>query len=170
MKNSKEYNRLWYEKNKEKKAEYYRDNKEKIVEQRKSETAKKKRRLRYLLNREKEIERSRKWAIDNKRKRADSVNRYFRTNNGGWRTYRSVAKRRGFEFTLTLEEYSSFRDGQCYYCGDKMEYIGLDRIDSSKGYSLANVVKCCKWCNTMKNTYSKKDFLEHCIKIVENLK
>jgi hypothetical protein len=40
-------------------------------------------------------------------------------------------------------------------------YNGLDRIDSSKGYTRDNVEPCCVICNTMKWTLSKKDFLKH---------
>ena len=37
---------------------------------------------------------------------------------------------------------------------------GLDRIDSSKGYSSENTVPCCKYCNTAKNTMSVNEFME----------
>ena len=36
---------------------------------------------------------------------------------------------------------------------------GIDRIDSTKGYSKDNCVSCCKMCNIMKNKFSKEDFL-----------
>jgi len=165
----KAYQKKWYAKNKVKKAGYYVENIEHIKKTRKEvynkEENKKKRRERYLATRDEQIARATKWAKDNAKRRSDGVNKYFRTNNGGWRTYRSVAKRRGLQFELSLEEYSSFRDKNCHYCDAEMEYIGLDRIDSAKGYKIDNVVPCCKWCNTMKNTYSTDEFVEHCKKI-----
>lgn len=40
-------------------------------------------------------------------------------------------------------------------------YNGLDRIDSSLGHTIDNVVPCCYMCNTMKSDLSLKDFVEH---------
>lgn len=37
-------------------------------------------------------------------------------------------------------------------------YNGLDRVDSSKGHSLDNVVPCCKWCNYAKRERSVEEF------------
>ncbi|SCC62096.1 Uncharacterized protein BCZB5J_05094 [Bacillus cereus] len=37
---------------------------------------------------------------------------------------------------------------------------GVDRIDSSKGYVIENVVPCCKYCNMAKMDNSEKVFLE----------
>lgn len=43
---------------------------------------------------------------------------------------------------------------------------GIDRIDSSKGYTLDNCVPCCKKCNIMKLDSSKDDFIAQAYKIV----
>jgi len=67
---------------------------------------------------------------------------------------RSVAKRKGREFSLTLEEYITKIDEPCYYCNDFFPRvqlgIGLDRLNNSQGYILTNVVSCCKNCNQIK--------------------
>lgn len=42
-----------------------------------------------------------------------------------------------------------------------INFNGLDRLDSQKGYRLDNVVPCCDVCNYMKLDYSKNDFLDH---------
>jgi hypothetical protein len=42
---------------------------------------------------------------------------------------------------------------------------GIDRIDSSKEYSVENCVPCCKKCNIMKNVYSMTDFIDQVHKI-----
>jgi len=39
-------------------------------------------------------------------------------------------------------------------------YNGIDRLDSSKGHVIDNVVPCCKWCNYAKRERSYKDFLD----------
>ena len=85
-----------------------------------------------------------------------------------YKSYRGVAKRRKYEFKLTKEEFLSFWQKLCYYCGNKIKTIGLDRIDNSKGYIVGNVVSCCQRCNRMKGTSSQKEFIEYCKKIAKN--
>lgn len=54
----------------------------------------------------------------------------------------------------------------CAYCGEIMNnFNGLDRVDSSKEYTIDNVVPCCKYCNWAKNDLSVKEFKEHINKI-----
>jgi hypothetical protein len=84
-----------------------------------------------------------------------------------WTAYRGDAKRRGLPFDLTKEEFMSFWQLPCSYCGSAIDTIGLDRVDSSAGYSIDNVVPCCTVCNRMKNVYSPIFFIDHCIKIAE---
>jgi 5-methylcytosine-specific restriction endonuclease McrA len=68
----------------------------------------------------------------------------------------------------------------CNYCGDELtnykknkdsygefKYNGIDRIDSSKGYEIDNVVPCCKNCNTMKWDLDVDDFYKHIKKIIK---
>jgi hypothetical protein len=43
---------------------------------------------------------------------------------------------------------------------------GLDRIDSTKGYSLNNVVCCCHKCNIMKLKMTTLDFSKHILKLI----
>lgn len=42
---------------------------------------------------------------------------------------------------------------------------GIDRIDSTKGYSADNCVPCCSKCNRMKLDHSIEDFKNHISKI-----
>jgi len=55
----------------------------------------------------------------------------------------------------------------CYYCGDNIETIGLDRLNNTKGYSLDNIVSCCTPCNMMKNNNTEDDFIARCKKIAK---
>jgi hypothetical protein len=49
-----------------------------------------------------------------------------------------------------------------------LKYNGIDRIDSSKGYELNNVVSCCKNCNSAKMELSIIDFKNQIKKIYEH--
>jgi hypothetical protein len=85
------------------------------------------------------------------------------------------ALNRELSFLLTKDEVAALIFSPCHYCGnphsngctmkDKNDgvykYNGIDRVDSSRGYSIDNVVPCCKWCNYSKMSRSVDDFLSH---------
>jgi hypothetical protein len=84
---------------------------------------------------------------------------------------RRIAKAKSFEMTLTYEEYISvIKDGRCHYCCAELrlaEYnaqlnggaYGLDRLDSTIGYRIDNVVACCSRCNFGKsNAFSYEEW------------
>jgi hypothetical protein len=86
--------------------------------------------------------------------------------------YKQRADKHGIEFKLSREEFMSFLDKSCAYCGNKntntmknrrnkevLKYNGIDRIDSNKGYSLDNTVSCCNVCNYAKSDMGKQEFL-----------
>lgn len=83
--------------------------------------------------------------------------------------YKASAKTNSREFTLSLEEFETFWDCECFYCGRFFKGIGLDRVNSSRGYNLNNIVSCCTACNRMKSDLSLEKFLENVEKIFENL-
>jgi len=77
-------------------------------------------------------------------------------------------------FELTLDQFLEIIHLPCTYCEDSFEKLeamyegpkpGIDRKDSSKGYTLENSVSCCLTCNLSKLDRSAKDFVEHCTKI-----
>lgn len=98
--------------------------------------------------------------------------------------YKRGAKKRNLEYNLSEEQFTELVTGKCFYCGDKFtnsvkgqgktsgdfHYTGIDRIDSSKGYTKENSVSCCWMCNNMKNTTHIDDFLSHIKKIYNNLR
>lgn len=59
-----------------------------------------------------------------------------------------------FAFNLIIKE--------CHYCPAKPDwphsYMGLDRLDNSKGYTEDNTVPCCFKCNSAKNDMTIEDF------------
>lgn len=96
------------------------------------------------------------------------------------RAYKSGAKVRNLEFSLTDMACAALFEKNCWYCdsaphqkiigspgpgvsadGKKhstFTYNGIDRIDNSKGYTLDNCVTCCKRCNIGKGTMSTQEF------------
>lgn len=87
---------------------------------------------------------------------------------------------KGFTETLSFEEFCLLSKSSCKYCGvehskeieDRLneskkgkrlsDHIlkcnGIDRVDSSIGYTKINSVPCCKFCNFAKHTMSEDDF------------
>ncbi len=86
------------------------------------------------------------------------------------------------KFALTVEEIESILQKQnykCYYTGfdfskikytetSKLDKPTLDRIDSSKGYTLDNCVICTWWSNSSKAEISKEDFIKLCKQVANN--
>lgn len=79
--------------------------------------------------------------------------------------YRSGARHRHLSFEITKEEFMTFWQKPCYYCGQKVATIGLDRVDNDLGYTIENVVPCCSKCNFMKSAADKQEFIRHCRRI-----
>jgi hypothetical protein len=82
------------------------------------------------------------------------------------------AVHKGREWALTKSEFRSLTASPCHYCGVPPRqsyhgieafgpyiYNGLDRLDSSGGYTAKNVVPCCWTCNMAKNAQSLTDFI-----------
>jgi hypothetical protein len=44
---------------------------------------------------------------------------------------------------------------------DTFRWNGIDRIDSSRGYTPENTVPCCSTCNLMKSDSTHEAFLAH---------
>ena len=82
--------------------------------------------------------------------------------------YKQGAKSRGMEFRLTKEEFLTLWQTLCSYCGDPIDTIGIDRIDSEKCYSPDNIVSCCRTCNVMKLALPREIFVNHCQKIIKH--
>jgi len=110
----------------------------------------------------------------------------------------SAVKKRHKTFSsgkvITLDEFMNFSFKDCYYCGskpsskqediryenrkgeglklrvtDNIFYInGIDRIDSKGGYETENIVACCRYCNTAKNTLTQSEFKNHINRIYEH--
>lgn len=98
-----------------------------------------------------------------------AVHRYRHSPEGLYHIYGRSAKKRNHAFDISFEDFMSFWQFPCSYCGDSIETIGLDRIDSSQGYILGNLIPCCYDCNEMKNNRSQNEFYDRIKKIVQHL-
>lgn len=96
--------------------------------------------------------------------------------------YRVRARSNNIVFTLTSEDIDKHVQDVCHYCGippqnireykptnEQIKWNGLDRIDSSGGYTPNNIVTCCTTCNTAKLTMSQEAFYAWAKRLSENL-
>ncbi len=101
-----------------------------------------------------------------------------------YRSYERGAINRNLEFNLTKDEFREITSKNCEYCGAPPlqksphkniringHYIhnGIDRKDPSVGYTVDNCVASCSKCNYAKQSLSFDDFIQHIIKIYNNI-
>ena len=91
--------------------------------------------------------------------------------------YKSHSKKRGLKFELKKSEFNDITLQNCVYCGKppskpirhKGEIAtlrsGIDRKDSSLGYTLDNSAPCCTNCNFAKSQLTIEEFKEHITRI-----
>jgi hypothetical protein len=99
------------------------------------------------------------------------------TKFGRYSQYKSSADKRNIIFELTKDEFINIVSKPCNYCGiSDLTYYntngagGIDRIDSNNNYIISNCISCCGMCNKMKLDYTKDDFLNKCVQIINNQK
>jgi len=73
--------------------------------------------------------------------------------------YKSSAKSKGLCFDLTVDQFIAIVLRKCIYRGKYCNRTGVDRIDSSKGYTLENCQPMCTKHNIMKNKFDSSEFL-----------
>lgn len=96
--------------------------------------------------------------------------------------YKTRAKKKGFDFSLSKEDFSLLTQQPCFYCGAEpssyhkpkdysSEYIynGLDRVDNTKGYTKDNIVTCCSLCNKAKGVLQQDEFYSWVKRLWSNL-
>lgn len=74
--------------------------------------------------------------------------------------YKRNAERRNLPFELSRKEFDKHYNKSCHYCGETVNYIGLDRKDSAKGYTINNIVDCCTECNLIKRKTPYDEFIQ----------
>ena len=111
--------------------------------------------------------------------------------NSRLNSYKSAAKKRGFDWELSYEEFGKISQLNCVYCGSEptianyfenapslqrespnrdwskysIKFNGIDRIDSSMGYTSDNCASCCSKCNRSKSDMTFEEFKNHIQKI-----
>lgn len=101
--------------------------------------------------------------------------------------YKNGAKKRGFEWNLSYEEFVAVASGDCAYCGCEpkvwncvsnapsikkdcpniipeqysIKFNGVDRVDSGFGYISGNIAPCCIRCNRAKSDMNLDEFKDH---------
>lgn len=105
-----------------------------------------------------------------------------------WCVIKSMAKSRGYEFSISIEFANKLfeeQKGLCALTGIKLimpkytskrgfdrknSNASLDRIDSTKGYTEDNVQWVHKKINMMKQGYTQQEFIELCCLVYQNTK
>jgi hypothetical protein len=98
--------------------------------------------------------------------------RYFADMVG---SYRGHARKKKIPFELTLQQFYDITQQNCHYCGDSprlrnlsgndVHANGVDRLDSSCGYTLDNVVTCCTICNVAKSAMTVEEFKQWVLRV-----
>ena len=111
------------------------------------------------------------------------------TYNVIYYTYKKGALKRHLPFELSIDQFKTFLDKNCFYCdevpssvyeirnsqtgriraGLPLTYNGIDRMDNNIGYTMDNSVTCCITCNRMKMALGYQDFLNHVEKIYKKM-
>lgn len=103
-----------------------------------------------------------------------------------FKEYKQGAEKRNLEFKLSLDDFIKLSEGNCHYCGveptlhesDKKHMHkfaepwrrnGVDRVDTTKGYTLDNCVPCCSKCNYAKHDLKLDEFKEWIKRCYEHL-
>jgi len=121
-------------------------------------------------HRERIREYNRKWAQkQGKEWHTKKAQQYRNTLKGYYSRLVATRKNKEVGVFFSFEEFERWEKSQkqeCHYCGISKETIvelgmpwryktqvrfSLDRLDSSKGYSLDNICLCCRVCNEVKN-------------------
>lgn len=107
----------------------------------------------------------RKDGYDTRCKSCMSVKRIQWQPENIFKKYQRDAIKRNLKFDLSELEFNSFKNQSCYYCGQKLDRVRLDRVNNEIGYVIHNVVSCCANCNNFKSSLTQEDFLKHITKI-----
>jgi len=88
------------------------------------------------------------------------------------KSYKECAKRRGYSWSLSQEQFFRITNQPCAYCGATPSqshkrnrdsygdfiYNGIDRVENSFGYTPTNIVACCTTCNVAKSNQTVEQF------------
>ena len=94
--------------------------------------------------------------------------------------YRNNARARSIDWALSSEEFEELVSRDCFYCGTPPAELplhpswkthstaranGIDRSDSSVGYTVDNCRTCCSLCNQMKSDRPAETYIAQAIRV-----
>ena len=145
----KEVKRAWKEANYDKVAGYWMEARTRLIESNVEE---------YL---KRNADQAKKWRDANPEKvkiiNQDKIN----SADKQFGVYKTTALSKQLDFTITKGDFMNLVILPCHYCGiiQPKGFNGVDRIDSTTGYKVDNVVSCCEMCNMMKTCVSPTVFV-----------
>lgn len=93
-------------------------------------------------------------------------------DSGEYAAYKRNSKRRGYEFTITNDEFDLITFKKCHYCGQEPRPLmnraktkvfsyrnGIDRKNNNIGYVYYNCLPCCSECNFAKGSMDYEQFI-----------
>ena len=111
----------------------------------------------------------REWNKKNNHRKRESQRKYAKKPEVRYKKYKASAESRGYEWNVSFEHFMTYWNLPCVHCGDPIETIGLDRVDSSLGYTEGNLEPCCSICNRLKSDSDTVDWYAHMEKIRKNI-
>jgi hypothetical protein len=150
----------WKEKNYEKVASYWIDARKRLVEAN----------LEVYLK--KNAEKSKRWREMNPEKVSAIHEEKTNSIDAQYSVYQTSSKSRRLEFSISKEDFTEWVKHPCYYCGIIQEkgFNGIDRLDSTEGYTKENCVSCCHMCNMLKGSLGPNVFVHQTEHILTHLK
>jgi len=114
---------------------------------------------------------AKEWRQKNPEKVA-AMNEKKKTDLGmSYKIYAKSAEGKTLQFLFSFQDFEKLVSQPCFYC-DEMNargFNGIDRMDSSLGYTTDNCVACCTTCNFMKGSVSVDVFLKRVEHVLTNL-
>lgn len=111
------------------------------------------------------------WHVNKKeyRKQKDKIN--HRSPSYRWHLLKQNGKKRNLEVSLTREHFEIISKQVCYYCEGYLDIDSgwgshIDRVNNLLGYTFANSVSCCNFCNRIKQNLLTADETKAVIKII----
>lgn len=113
---------------------------------------------------------SKKWYRDNADRVKIYVRRWQKDNpiKHKYTRYKVDAKRRDYEFSITIEQFAAIITQPCHYCGESISE-GVDRKNNNIGYIFNNCLPCCSNCNRAKSEMSYEDFGNFISKVFKHM-
>lgn len=94
--------------------------------------------------------------------------RHNRSLKGRFTGFKKSAKQRHLDVSISIEQFAAISLQPCRYCGGKLPEAGsgIDRIDSTQGYTIENCAPCCTECNLAKRNMTEIEFKDWILRVV----